>query len=554
MIKTYTIVVAKQLLKWLLVLTIKISLGQTINYTESAAVIANPERGLHKYSITGNNYATTTGANNFSFSTLNNWKNSADKVTVVYRCFLLDNFFNSNINATYLNNIQGDFNTARAAGIKVIVRFSYSNSQGSTPQQPTKAQILAHIAQLAPILQANKDVIFSFQAGFIGTWGEWYYTNYTEFGTESSISNAQWNNRKDILNTMLAVAPTEIPIQVRYPKIKTQLYGAVQLTAETAYKNTPTARIGFFNDAFLNNYGDQGTYAVSAECSNPVGGADYNYVSNETNYLPMTGETNGLNPCNNGFRTTGANAIYEMGLTNWTTLNRDYYTPFWNQIIASGTYNEILKKIGYRFVLNASTVTLHGATIDLSLDISNKGFARVFKQRNVYLVLKNTANNKVTTHVINTDIRTWEGSVLINQKIDVTEKGTYKLYIWMPDSEPSLRTNPDYSIQFANTGTWQSITGYNNLLQTITIETFGVENADLDNNFSIYPNPSTDSITVQFKDLDKAKIQICNMQGQLVYEKVIFNNQKINVSKLLKGVYFIRFSNNKHQAIKFIKK
>jgi hypothetical protein len=26
--------------------------------------------------------------------------------------------------------------------------------------------------------QANADVIFTIQAGFIGTWAEWYYTDY----------------------------------------------------------------------------------------------------------------------------------------------------------------------------------------------------------------------------------------------------------------------------------------------------------------------------------------------------------------------------------------
>ena len=32
--------------------------------------------------------------------------------------------------------------------------------------------------QLAPILQSNSDVILTVQAGFIGLWGEWYYTTH----------------------------------------------------------------------------------------------------------------------------------------------------------------------------------------------------------------------------------------------------------------------------------------------------------------------------------------------------------------------------------------
>jgi hypothetical protein len=443
--------------------------GQTpVNYAAAAHILANPERGVQKYSITASNYSTTAGANNLSVSTLTNWKNSADKVTVVFRYFLLNDFLNSNINATYLANIQTDFDNIRTAGLKAIVRFSYSNAQGTGAQQPAKAQILAHIAQLSPILNTNKDVIFSHQAGFIGTWGEWYYTNSTEFGTEGAISTAQWANRKEIVDAMLLATPAEIPIQVRYVEIKTTMYGSTQLTSATAYQNTPNARIGFFNDAFLNNWGDQGTYSIGGECINPVGTPNYSFLSNETKYLPMSGETNGINPCNGGARTTGSNAIYEMGLTNWTTLNRDYHPDFWGQL-SSGDYDEILKKLGYRFVLNSSTVTPFSGGFNLTIHLSNVGFARVFKYREVYLVLKNTITNATTAYPINTDIRTWETTVAINQNFTPGLTGTFKLYLWMPDSDPNLETRADYCIQCANTGTWEAATGYNDLLQTVAL-------------------------------------------------------------------------------------
>ncbi len=443
--------------------------GQTVNYTASSNILANPERGLQKYSITESNYSTTSGANNLSVSTLNSWQNGIDKVTVVFRYFLLNDFMSSNINSTYLDNIQTDFDNIRTAGFKAIIRFSYSNEEGSSAQQPSKAQILAHITQLTPLLSSNSDVIFSHQAGFIGTWGEWYYTNSTEFGTSGTISPTQWANRKEIVDAMLAATPIEVPIQVRYVGIKTTLYGNGQLSPASAYQNTANARIGFFNDAFLNNWGDQGTYETG-ECTNPVGTTQYNFLSNETKYLPMTGETNGLNPCNSGFRTTGANAINEMGLTNWTTLNRDYHPNFWGQLTTS-QYNEILKNLGYRFVLNSSTVTANGSNFDLTLNIENVGFARLFKQRQVYLVLKNTTTNAVTTHLVNTDIRTWETTVSIVQNFNLGLVGTFKLYLWMPDAEPSLQSNLDYSIQLANTGTWEASTGYNDLLQTVTLST-----------------------------------------------------------------------------------
>jgi hypothetical protein len=527
-----------------------LAIAQTVNYTESTDLIANPERGLQKYSITAPDYATTVGANNLSVATLQSWKTSSDKVTVVYRYFMLRDFMNSNINTIYLNNIQNDFNNIRTAGLKVIVRFAYSDVIGVAAQQPIKNQILAHIAQLASLLNTNSDVIFSLQAGFIGTWGEWYYTNSTEFGTDGSISSTQWNNRKEVVDAMLLATPTKIPIQVRYVGIKTIMYGNTALNESTAYQNTSLARVGFFNDAFLNNYGDMGTYS-SGECDNPVGTADYNYLANETQYVPMTGETNGLNPCEGGFRTTGANAIYEMGLTHWTTLNRDYHPDFWNAITASH-YDEIVKKLGYRFVLQSSTVAYNTNGFNLNINLTNVGFARPFKQREVYVVLKNTQTNAITTQLIATDCRTWSSTVSINQNIAVAS-GNYQLYLWLPDSEPLLSTHSDYSIQMANLGTWDATTGYNNLLQTVTVADLGEAPFEATNLFSINPNPTSDFITIHLENVESAVLQFYNSMGQLVKETKVTHSSNLSVAELANGVYFIRLSDQPSKVVTMVK-
>jgi hypothetical protein len=43
------------------------------------------------------------------------------------RVFYLESFINSDITANYLANVQKDFDTIRAAGLKMIIRFAYSN-------------------------------------------------------------------------------------------------------------------------------------------------------------------------------------------------------------------------------------------------------------------------------------------------------------------------------------------------------------------------------------------------------------------------------------------
>lgn len=520
----------------------------TVNYSNSTEIFTNPERGFQKYSITNSNYATTTNYSNINVSELNGWYSGTDKVTVIFRYFLLEDFLSTNINATYLNNMQLDFDRIRAAGFKCIIRFSYSNAQGAGAQQANKAQILAHLNQLAPIIEANKDVIISHQAGFIGTWGEWYYTNSTEFGTDGNINATQWTNRKDVVDAMLAATPISIPIQVRYVGIKKTMYGNTPLTPSTAYQNTALARIGFFNDAFLNDYGDQGTYEVNSQYQNPVGTPDYIYLSNETKYLPMTGETNGLNSP----RTDGANAVLEMDYTNWSTLNRDYFQQNITNWTNSNHIEDIKRKLGYRFVLNTTTFDLQGSDLSVQINLTNEGYARVFKERKVYLVLKNNTTSQQTSFLINTDCRTWENSINLSQSIDVSSLplGDYSSYLFLPDSEATLATNPKYAIRFANDGIWEASSGMNNLSQTVSLgslSTSSFENFDV----TIYPNPATSSITINSKERF-AKMQLFNHLGQKVFIKASGN--VIDVSFLPTGIYFLHLETSSGKVVKQISK
>ncbi len=520
----------------------------TVNYTNSDEIFANPERGFQKYSITDSNYATTVNYSNINVNELNAWYSGTDKVSVIFRYFLLEDFLNTDINATYLNNIQLDFDRIRTTGLKCIIRFSYSNAQGTSAQQANKAQILSHLNQLAPIINANKDIIISHQAGLIGTWGEWYYTNSSEFGTEGNINATQWLNRKEVVDAMLNATPISIPIQVRYPLLKKTMYGNTPLTPATAYQNTALARIGFFNDAFLNDYGDQGTYEVNSQYQNPVGTTDYVYLSNETNYLPMSGETNGLNPP----RTDGSNAILELDDTNWSMLNRDYFEQNITNWINSNHIDDIKRKLGYRLVLNNSIFDLQGTNLSVQINLTNEGYARIFKERMVYLVLKNNSTLEKTNFLINTDCRTWTNTINVSAIVDLSSlpMGDYSSFLYMPDSETTLASNPKYAIRLANDGVWEATDGMNNLLQTVSL---GSLNQDVFENaqVKIYPNPSSTTITINSKE-SISKMQLFNTLGQKVFIKASGN--LIDISFLPAGNYFLHLETNKGKVVKQISK
>ncbi len=324
--------------KLILLLCFNFAIGQT----ESFENFANVDRGLQKYSATtSNNIASNLSNvpyNLLSQTTLTNWRNSTDKVTVVYRYFILPN---GTIPSSYLTNMQTDFNRIRTAKMSCIIRFAYTNDIGTTAQQPTKSRILKQINQLKNVINNNKDVIFSIQAGFIGTWGEWYYTNSTEFGNQGTINTTQWNNRREVVNAMLNNF-SDVFVQLRYVNAFRMLYP------------TGNIRIGFYNDAFLNEWGDMGTYSINDKCQNPQGTTDYNFIKNSK--APMTGESNGISLCSTN-RHLGQNAIKELDELNFSTLNRDYYLPIWNNWTTSNHYNEIVRRLGYRYVLQSANFT-----------------------------------------------------------------------------------------------------------------------------------------------------------------------------------------------------
>ncbi len=134
---------------------------------------------------------------------------------------------NAPISQDYLNKIQADFNAVRNAGIKIIPRFAYSDSDVAGQRDASKAQIISHINQLQPLFQNNADVIASVQAGFIGSWGEWYYTDY--FGIAPTATD--YANRKEVVNALLAALPASRMIHIRTPLLKQKIAGTTTAIA-----------------------------------------------------------------------------------------------------------------------------------------------------------------------------------------------------------------------------------------------------------------------------------------------------------------------------------
>ena len=122
--------------------------------------------------------------------------------------------------------------------------------------------LLLHLQQLKPILQANEDLISVMQAGFIGSWGEWYYTSQAEFGgygyNQTNLTATNIANRKEVVEAILSALPKSRMIQIRTPTFKQGLYSKNALTNTQAFSESSLARIGHHNDCFLASSSDFG--------------------------------------------------------------------------------------------------------------------------------------------------------------------------------------------------------------------------------------------------------------------------------------------------------
>jgi hypothetical protein len=512
----------------------------SVTYTASSAIIANPERGFYKYSS-----AHSDSYSVLNQTTLNNYRLN-NNITLLYRYFYLEAFTTAPISASYLANMQTDFDRVRNAGMKIIVRFAYSDDENAEPRDAKKATMLSHINQLKPILIANSDVISVVQAGFIGTWGEWYYTSQSEFGgygyNGSSTTSANMNNRKDILTAILAAVPVGRQVMVRKPSFKQDMYDTSNaLTTAQAFNGSALARIAHHNDCFLASDNDYGTY------DNPA--TEYPYLAQETKFLAMGGETCELNAP----RTDCTNALAEMAQLHWSFLNSDYNVSVLNNLTEEGCMTDITKKLGYRFELKTGTfpqTAVAGSNMSVTIKVKNVGFASPFNQRTLYMVLKNTVTNQVYSVPMAADPRFWLGptEITITENIQLPSTlsaGSYKLYLHLPDAAVSLSTRPEYAVRFANESTWESTTGFNNLNHTISVTSLlGVaDNTKLD--MAIYPVPANDRLIVEMDGLSEFTTTVYNSLGQnvTISPKSEGNKMTFETSNLSNGLYFIEFKN-----------
>lgn len=413
-------------------------------------------------------------------SYLNNHKNN-DQGSLILVLYYLDNFKNSDLPAWVLSAFDEDMAVLRNYGMKCILRFAYTNTTykylnpdniNDTIESAADAPLSVverHLDQYKQHWAANTDVIFTFQAGLIGAWGEWYYSD--NFGNKASHMNEE---RTALLDTLLKAVPADRAIQIRTPRFKEEYISGERnghpaaLTEEEAYTGTPKARIAHHNDAFLYHYDNMGTYSDTS-IQKP-------YIAQETLYLPIGGESDITDADQAAEEAAHDVTIAEMSRLHWTFIQSGFSRTVTDMWRTNGTFDELNQKLGYRYQLISGTFSDALTPTDklsVNIELRNVGFAPLYNERPAYIVLKN--GSQIYQLPLSADPRRWKpnGAVSsINEQLALPngiENGTYQLYLYLPDAYASIADDPRYAVRFANTGVWDAATGMNNLGASVTI-------------------------------------------------------------------------------------
>lgn len=396
------------------------------HYDEVSGPVRNPERGLFMVADIFDDgdveWAAESGA------------------SLVNTRIVLDDFRSSSLSEAFLGELDTGFARLRTAGLKAIVRFQYN--EGSGEDAPIEL-VLEHIDQLAPILTDNADVIAVLQAGFIGAWGEWH---------TSSNGLDNHDDRRAIVEALLAALPEQRMVQLRTPYYKDALAAGGPLDAPRAYSGTALARIGHHNDCLLASDSDEGTYADPIEQWR-------SYVASDGQYVPVGGE-----PCAMTNRLSCSGTITELETMNWSFLNAVYPDDVVARWQREGCYQKLDERLGYRLVLTRAAWTeapSASGSLAFAIELDNRGFAAPFGPREVVLVLDGPEGRHefaLDGADGRFDPRRWlpGDPFTLETELDLAEvaPGSYRMSLWLPDGFASLRGDPAFAIRLANADLW----------------------------------------------------------------------------------------------------
>jgi len=414
---------------------------ESYQFAESARKLSNPNRGFyHLYTFMIKEEQT-----DYEELIETIYQNDTDTNLMLIK-ICLQNYRENPISKRGIENIKKLFDALESFDKQMILRFMYDDEGKGEQYEPGSLDIiLQHMKQLEPILLEHSRQIFILQGLFTGDWGEMNGTRYDKA-----------EDMERLAVRLAEVTDESVYLAVRTPAQWRSIIQSSDPTADILSGNQLAARLSLFNDGLLGNRSDYGTYKT--EDSNgvdPLGRwnreEELDFQGELCRYVPNGGEVINDNPYNDF-----ENAVKGLEERYITYLNKDYDQAVlkkWEKetVTEAGCfygmdgYTYIDRHLGYRLLITDIHLEYSKKQRCISAEISlkNVGFAPLYKEPEINIVLYNEEKDELMSKEVSYDIRKLAGGEeagmcqTVYAEIPVSElsKSDYIVYFSIEDPD-----------------------------------------------------------------------------------------------------------------------
>ena len=330
--------------------------------------------------------------------------------------------------------------------------------------------ILDAVDIICLVLKRHLEVITALQCGMLGPWGEMHTTFYAESSKDGKPRGYLVEVMKEF---MKGLKGCDLPLLVRQPQF---IY--CYLTDSAAYdvRFIPPAknfsygddlyRLGIYNDAYLADEGDSGTFVTDNGRD-----AEIAFLAPYTNHTPYGGELIGLYSLKDG--------ISQLQNVHLSFLNIGWNEACLKKLNSSaftydgGTiFNYLLTYMGYRYLITSSSFDYYqgGKELGIKIAVKNEGLANLpYHRKKTVKLYFIPCGSEITgnENYVEGKGDLFAGQAEMSFKADISTlaSGTYEVYAAFCDEDSGK-----YALRFANEG-------WNEKLRANKIGTFTCESA-----------------------------------------------------------------------------
>lgn len=407
------------------------------SFKQSADHIINPDQGFYRPLI------VTIKPDSFTHGSIN-----AEQVYHL-RCDISQ--FSGAVNADRedkkltdkaLNGLNKYLSQIKKENKNAVIRFCYDpNYAGNQNKEPSLSTIETHIKQLSEILNRYQDTLIAIEAGMLGPWGEMHSSKIATEENKALVFKYWLQNTKNI------------PILSRTPRAIFTYFGKTlnEMEKFIIKPNDEGYKLGLFNDCYLANESDMGTYVYDRI-------RETNWLSNQNDHLPFGGET-----CDVNYMSDLDKCLPEMFLLKLSYLNIDYHTGViekwknleYNDSLGSESlfygmsgFEFIKRHLGYRLIIKSVWVDYEKfGNYDMKIRMRNVGFGNLLKTKKVDIIFTDMNDKEIERN----NVGEYKGENSIDFKgrfLGEWASSEYKVYLSVYGSIEGGTVY--YPIQFAN--------------------------------------------------------------------------------------------------------